>query len=146
MDYNKNLLITGLIVYFLGLFLIFTGILIFVAGPFSSYGIGGFWLIIPGYFLISTGNALRKRARSRQPDQNKTPGRVEQKTTYSYEYEKKETTRCPKCDGDNPVNATNCANCGTKLTGMKKCEMCGKLNNSDSKFCRNCGHDFELGN
>lgn len=148
MDYNKNLQIMGLIVLLLGLLMVFTGIFLFVAGPFGSYGIGGFWLILPGYFLISTGSALRKRAKSRTEtgSVNSTPKSVVQKESYTYGYEREinETARCPNCDRENPVSSITCSSCGAELTGLRKCKMCEKLNPSDSRFCGNCGHDSKL--
>lgn len=49
--------------------------------------------------------------------------------------------RCSKCGKINDSNAKFCMDCGTKLFSEKRyCPECGKEVSDDAKFCMNCGH------
>ena len=47
--------------------------------------------------------------------------------------------RCPECDADNPVEATYCGECGTRLDGAMRCAHCDEAHTEDARFCENCG-------
>ncbi len=50
--------------------------------------------------------------------------------------------RCYKCNEENDSDAKFCSNCGTALLKSKSCPQCNELNDPDAKFCDNCGHNF----
>ena len=52
---------------------------------------------------------------------------------------KEATVSCPSCSTANPVGATFCNNCGTKLGGGVTCPKCAAENAPGAKFCNNCG-------
>ena len=45
---------------------------------------------------------------------------------------------CPRCQHENPVDATFCDQCGARLEAA--CAACGEPNRPGAKFCRKCGH------
>lgn len=47
---------------------------------------------------------------------------------------------CPSCGEQNDTDAKFCKNCGAAL--RKVCPGCGEQNDADAKFCDNCGHRF----
>src|SRR6266704_2539566 len=44
---------------------------------------------------------------------------------------------CPRCQHENPVDATFCVECGARLEAA--CSACGERNWPGAKFCRKCG-------
>jgi class 3 adenylate cyclase len=44
---------------------------------------------------------------------------------------------CPRCQHENPVDATFCDECGARLEAA--CAACGEPNRPAAKFCRKCG-------
>src|SRR6266481_4499600 len=44
---------------------------------------------------------------------------------------------CPRCQHENPVDATFCDECGARLEAA--CAACGEPNRPGAKFCRKCG-------
>jgi class 3 adenylate cyclase len=44
---------------------------------------------------------------------------------------------CPRCQHENPVDATFCDECGARLEAA--CAACGEPNRQGAKFCRKCG-------
>ena len=44
---------------------------------------------------------------------------------------------CPRCQHENPVDATFCVECGARLEAA--CSACGEPNWPGAKFCRKCG-------
>src|SRR5438128_2251037 len=44
---------------------------------------------------------------------------------------------CPRCQHENPVDATFCVECGDRLEAA--CSACGEPNWPGAKFCRKCG-------
>lgn len=51
--------------------------------------------------------------------------------------------RCHKCNNENDSDAKFCRECGTALARSKPCGGCGELNDPDARFCDNCGKAFE---
>jgi len=49
----------------------------------------------------------------------------------------KKTRKCPSCGEMNDSDAKFCDNCGTTL--VKVCPRCGEENDLDAKFCDKCG-------
>ena len=49
--------------------------------------------------------------------------------------------KCPKCQHENPEDASFCNKCGQKLE--LHCPECGKGNPPDSSFCNGCGHKLD---
>lgn len=49
--------------------------------------------------------------------------------------------KCPKCQFENPEEASFCNDCGSKLE--LACPECGKVNPLGSKFCNQCGQRLE---
>lgn len=49
---------------------------------------------------------------------------------------------CPKCNNDNPENASICRSCNSQLP--KKCSSCSTLIPEASKFCPSCGKSMVL--
>ncbi len=47
--------------------------------------------------------------------------------------------KCPKCQFDNESDAKFCNNCGQKLE--MSCSKCGKANRPGSQFCKECAYD-----
>ena len=45
--------------------------------------------------------------------------------------------RCPRCQAENPKDATFCDECGTRLEAA--CANCGEANRPEAKFCKKCG-------
>jgi class 3 adenylate cyclase/tetratricopeptide (TPR) repeat protein len=45
--------------------------------------------------------------------------------------------KCPRCQHENPVDATFCDECGARLEAA--CAACGEANRPGAKFCRKCG-------
>jgi class 3 adenylate cyclase/tetratricopeptide (TPR) repeat protein len=50
--------------------------------------------------------------------------------------------KCPKCQHENPEDASFCNKCGHKLE--LACPECGKVNPPGSRFCNGCGHNLTL--
>jgi hypothetical protein len=50
------------------------------------------------------------------------------------------TARCPKCGHSNDTDAKFCDECGSAL--LKTCPACGESNDGDAKFCDACGTGF----
>ena len=48
--------------------------------------------------------------------------------------------KCPKCQHENPEDASFCNGCGHKLE--LACPECGKVNRPGSMFCNGCGQDL----
>ena len=48
--------------------------------------------------------------------------------------------QCPECQFENESNARFCNNCGHKLE--LACPECGELNQPGSKFCKGCGYNL----
>src|SRR6266496_3938298 len=44
---------------------------------------------------------------------------------------------CPRCQHENPIDATFCDECGARLEAA--CAACGEPNRPGAKFCRKCG-------
>ena len=47
---------------------------------------------------------------------------------------------CPRCQHENPVDATFCDECGARLEAA--CAACGEPNRPGAKFCRKCGQSL----
>jgi class 3 adenylate cyclase/tetratricopeptide (TPR) repeat protein len=47
---------------------------------------------------------------------------------------------CPRCQLENPVDATFCDECGARLEAA--CAACGEPNRPGAKFCRKCGQSL----
>ena len=45
--------------------------------------------------------------------------------------------QCPRCQHDNPIDATFCEECGARIEAT--CPSCGEANRVGAKFCRKCG-------
>ncbi|EOC99972.1 zinc ribbon domain-containing protein [Caldisalinibacter kiritimatiensis] len=54
----------------------------------------------------------------------------------------KTLVKCFKCNEVNDSDAKFCKNCGAALEKTKMCSNCGELNDPDAKFCDNCGEKF----
>jgi class 3 adenylate cyclase len=50
--------------------------------------------------------------------------------------------KCPKCQHENPEDASFCNGCGHKLEVA--CPECGKANPPGSRFCNGCGHNLTV--
>lgn len=49
------------------------------------------------------------------------------------------TLRCTKCNELNDSDAKYCNNCGYELKSTIVCDKCGKENEATAKFCNSCG-------
>ena len=51
-----------------------------------------------------------------------------------------EAVNCPKCGHANDTDAKFCDECGAAMS--KSCSSCGKVNDGDAQFCSACGNRF----
>ena len=52
--------------------------------------------------------------------------------------------KCPRCQNQNPADATFCEECGSRLETA--CPSCGELNRPSAKFCKKCGQQLDQTN
>ncbi len=48
--------------------------------------------------------------------------------------------KCPHCFTENETEAKFCKNCGKSLASDKVCRICHEKNESDAKYCDHCGN------
>jgi len=154
--------VIGGIVYGVGIGLIILSFASFFLAPYLSLVFGSvFVFIVLGFIATTLGRMLLGMAKTKSfsgPVSEQEPvsrSEVQEEMTYDYTFvsdreariEKKKSksySRCPECGTENDDKATKCSSCGTSLTGYKKCSLCYMLNKKENRFCKNCGHDFNL--
>jgi len=52
--------------------------------------------------------------------------------------------KCPRCQNQNPADATFCEECGSRLETT--CPSCGEANRPSAKFCKKCGQPLDQAN
>jgi len=155
--------IIGPLVLVIGLLFMIVGIADFFAS-FSSFGPPTkFWCCFVGMPLLAIGAAICKYAFlgkvARYVSQEITPV-----ATDTFNYAAKETRdgvreiagaiadgvrhagpapeaqfRCHKCNHANDSDAKFCSECGAPLQKNVLCPTCSELNDPDARFCDNCG-------
>ncbi|MBN2253278.1 MAG: zinc ribbon domain-containing protein [Kosmotogaceae bacterium] len=154
--------LVGVIVYAVGIgLIIFSFAGIFLA-PYLSIVFGSvFVFVVLGFIATTLGRMLINMAKTKSfsgPVSEQEPvsrQEVQEDMTYDYTFvsdreariqktKSKSYSRCPECGTENDDKANKCSSCGTSLIGYKKCSLCYMLNKKENRFCKNCGHDFNL--
>ncbi|ACR80443.1 zinc ribbon domain-containing protein [Kosmotoga olearia] len=120
--------------------------------PTMYYAFPNFFLLFfSGFILVKIGRSISRLFPKKEVPQEKKESseKVEKKRDRErYEHRRytalRKYVRCHECDAENPPDAFRCVKCGASFENKKVCSLCYKLVDKDVRFCKNCGHDFNL--
>lgn len=119
--------------------------------PTMYYAFPNFFLwFLPGFILAGIGKRITRLFPKEVLQEKETSFENAELESSKKSYERRNRTairkyvRCHKCDAENPPDAFRCVKCGASFENKKVCALCYKLVDKDARFCKNCGHDFNL--